>query len=61
MIVAVAVIVAMIVPVAVIVVDVLHALGDRHRGRRLRVQDLAEQQHQRRSAEREQWDQPDEI
>ena len=61
------VIMAMIVPVRVImrmiviVMHVLHALGNRCRGRRLRVEYLAKQQHQGRSAEREQRDQPDEI
>ena len=55
------VIVAVPVIVIVFVVDMLHAFGDRHRGGRLRVQHLAEEQHQGRSTEREEWDQPDEI
>ena len=45
----------------VLVVDRLHPGSDGHFGRRLRVEHLAEQQHQGRSAEREEWDQPDEI
>jgi hypothetical protein len=55
--------VAMIVGVAmtVVVVHGFHAFGNGHGGRRLRVEHLTEQQHQARSAEGEQRDQPDEI
>ena len=42
-----------------VLVDRLHAGRHRHVGRRLRIEHLAEQQHQRRSEEREQRDQPD--
>jgi hypothetical protein len=57
------VVMAVIVRVAVpvVVVNVLYAFSDRHCGGRLRIQQLAEEQHQTRSAERKQWDQPDKI
>jgi hypothetical protein len=64
----VAVIVRMIVRVAVIVivtmpvfVDRLHAGSDGDRGDGLRIQQPAEYQHHRRSSQREQRDQPNQV
>ena len=55
----VAVSVIVVVPVVVLVVRVLEARRHGHVARRLRIQLLAEQQHQGRSEEREQRNQPD--
>jgi len=45
----------------VFVVDVFHARRHRHIGRGLRIEHLAEQQHEHGARQREQRDQPDQV